>query len=60
MVAALAGAWCLASLLCGIGPYDPLVFIIAPLTLLGMAFMGSYLPARRGMRTDPMAALRYE
>jgi putative ABC transport system permease protein len=60
MIVSLAGAWCLASLLYGVSPYDPVVFVIAPLALLGVAFLGSYLPARRAMRTDPMVALRYE
>ena len=60
MVTSLATAWCLASLLYGIAPYDPVVFFVAPVALLGVALLGSYLPARRAMRTDPMVALRYE
>ena len=60
LVTSLAGAWSLASLLYGVTPYDPVVFFAAPFTLLAVALLGSYLPARRAMRTDPMVALRYE
>jgi putative ABC transport system permease protein len=60
LVASLASAWCLASLLYGVAPYDPVVFFVAPLTPVGLALLGSYLPARSAMRTEPVVALRYE
>ena len=53
LVASLASAWCLAGLLYGVAPYDPVVFFVAPLTLVGVALLGSYPLARHAMRTDP-------
>ena len=38
----------------------PLTFLVVALVLLCVAFLASSLPARRAMRVDPMAALRYE
>jgi putative ABC transport system permease protein len=39
---------------------DPLTFSLAVATLLGVAFVASYLPARRAARIDPVVALRLE
>jgi ABC-type antimicrobial peptide transport system permease subunit len=46
------------SLLYGVHPDDPAVFLIVPLLLLSVAALASYLPARRATRVNPMIALR--
>jgi putative ABC transport system permease protein len=49
-----------ASLLFGLGARDPLTFFVAAGLLAGAVAAGSYLPAWRASRLDPMAALRCE
>jgi predicted permease len=60
LVFALALAKVLSSLLIGIGTYDISVFVIVSLLLAAVAFIASYLPARRATKIDPLKALRYE
>ncbi len=44
----------------GVSPTDPLTLIAAVLVVSMCILAGSYLPARRATRIDPMVALRYE
>jgi predicted permease len=48
----------MASLLYGVRPHDPAVFLIVPLLLFAIAVLASYLPARRATKVSPMTALR--
>jgi predicted permease len=58
MVVSASTASLMASLLYGVHPHDPAVFLIVPLLLLAVAALASYLPARRATKVDPMIALR--
>lgn len=63
-VTGIAGALILsrlmAKLLYGVRPTDPETFVAVAMGLGFVAMLACYIPARRAMRTDPMAALRYE
>ena len=48
----------MASLLYGVRPHDPAVFLIVPLLLFAVAVLASYLPARRATKVDPMIVIR--
>jgi putative ABC transport system permease protein len=60
LLGALALSRVLHSLLFGVEPSDPVSFAAAPLILVAVALVASYLPARRAARVDPMTALRSE
>jgi putative ABC transport system permease protein len=63
-VAGIAGALLLsrlmAKLLYGVQPTDPATFGAVAVGLGVVAMLACYIPARRAMHIDPMAALRYE
>jgi predicted permease len=50
----------LAHLLYGVSPRDPIALATGPLVLGLVAALAIWLPARRAMRLDPVAALRAE
>jgi putative ABC transport system permease protein len=60
LASALAARHALAGLMNDVDVGDPLAFSAVTLLLLAVAFVASYLPARRAARVDPMIALRYE
>jgi len=56
-LAALLG-YGVSSLLYGVKPLDPIVFLAAPLALAVAALIATWLPARRATRVTPLTALR--
>jgi putative ABC transport system permease protein len=60
LAAALALSRLLKSLLFSIGPHDPTSFITVAALLAVVALIAVFIPARNAMKTDPMAALRWE
>jgi len=50
----------LEAMLYAIDRRDPATFAVATVLLLAVAVVGSYFPARRAMRVDPLVALRHE
>jgi putative ABC transport system permease protein len=55
-----AAARGMSGLLYGIQTFDLAAFTLAVVTLLSVALVASYVPARRASRVDPMVALRNE
>jgi predicted permease len=58
LVISASTASMMASLLYGVRPHDPAVFLIVPILLFVIAVLASYLPARRATKVDPMIAFR--
>jgi ABC-type antimicrobial peptide transport system permease subunit len=47
----------ISSVLYGVRPLDPEVFMAVPLILMAVVLLASYIPARRAARVNPIAAL---
>jgi putative ABC transport system permease protein len=60
VIGAMAAGRLIQSLLFGVEPSDPLVYITAIATLLAVASIASFFPARRAARVEPITALRAE
>jgi ABC-type antimicrobial peptide transport system permease subunit len=57
VVAIWAGRW-VEPLLFNVSPKDPAVFVLVTATLIGVALVASWMPARRASRVDPNLVLR--
>ncbi|HUF74011.1 MAG TPA: ABC transporter permease [Gammaproteobacteria bacterium] len=60
LIAAVVLGRLMSSLLFGISPEDPVVYVAALGVILAAAALASYLPARRAARIDPTETLRAE
>jgi putative ABC transport system permease protein len=58
LLGAFAGGGLIASVLYGVSPRDPLVFVVMPVTLQVVALAACWIPARRAAKLDPTIALR--
>ena len=57
-IAALGAARLIASLLFATSPWDPIAYAAMAVSLIAIALLRGYLPARRASKIQPMAALR--
>ena len=60
LVAALGLTRVLETMLFGVGKLDVLTFVVMSGVMVAVAFLASYLPARRASSVDPMRSLRTE
>jgi predicted permease len=60
LAASLGATRLLASQLFDVTPTDPVTFVAAPILLLTVALLASFVPARRATNVDPLIAIRQE
>ena len=60
LLAAFGSTRLASTLLYGVNPSDPTIFIGVTLLLAAAAFAACYFPARRALKIDPVVALRFE
>jgi ABC-type antimicrobial peptide transport system permease subunit len=60
IAASLLAARFLSTLLFGVGRFDPVALIGAPVVLVVAAWLAAFLPAWRASRADPLASLRID
>jgi putative ABC transport system permease protein len=60
LAAALALTRVMKNMLLNVSATDPAAFALGALLLFSVAFIASYLPARRATRIDPLQALRHD
>lgn len=60
LLGALACARLMTSLLYAVRAWDPAIFILITALIAAVAFLASWLPARRAARLNPIEALRAE
>jgi predicted permease len=60
VVAAIALGRGMASLLFGVGPFDPMAYLAALAVTIAAAALASYVPARRAAAIDPIETLKTE
>jgi predicted permease len=60
ILGAFATTRVMSSLLFGVVPTDAVTFGVVSLTLIAVAFVACFIPARRATKVDPVVALRYE
>ena len=58
ILGALAVARVVAAMLFDVTPFDPTSYVVTAATLLAVAALACYVPARRATRVDPIVALR--
>ena len=58
LAGAAAASRLLSSLLYEISPYDPVALAVTALTLLTVAVVASFIPARRAATVDPLITMR--